>query len=230
MTIPETGQPETCQPATVKPANGQSSTVQAVDTESGTAKPGKVRVLVAEDEAIIRLDLVETLREDGFEVVADTARGDEAVSLAAQHRPDVAILDIKMPGLDGIEATRQISAQQASAVVILTAFSQRDLIEQASEAGAMAYLIKPYRRDALAPAVELALARHRETKELQGQVGDLKERLEVRKIIDRAKGRLIDEYGLSERDAYSFIQRSAMSQRKTMRSVAEDLIEERLSP
>ncbi len=192
--------------------------------------PGAVRVVVAEDEAIIRLDLVETLREQGFDVVADTGRGDEAVRLVAEHQPDVAILDIKMPGLDGIEAAQQIAPQRGTAVVILTAFSQRDLIEQAREAGAMTYLVKPYRREALVPAVELALARYREKEALEGQVGDLEDRLEVRKLLDRAKGRLIDGHGMSEQDAYTFIQRTAMSQRRTMQEVAGDVLEERIAP
>ena len=192
--------------------------------------PGAVRVVVAEDEAIIRLDLVETLREEGFDVVADTGRGDEAVQLVAEHRPDVAILDVKMPGLDGIAAARQIAPQRGTAVVILTAFSQRDLVEQAREAGAMTYLVKPYRRDALVPAVELALARYREMEALEGQVGDLEDRLEVRKIVDRAKGRLIDDHSLSEQDAHTFIQRTAMSQRRTMRDVAGDVLDGRIAP
>ena len=189
-----------------------------------------VRVVVAEDEAIIRLDLVETLREEGFDVVADTGRGDDAVGLVAEHRPDVAILDVKMPGLDGIEAARRIAPHRGTAVVILTAFSQRDLIEQAREAGAMAYLVKPYRRDALVPAVELALARYREMEALEGQVGDLEDRLEVRKVLDRAKGRLIDGHAMTEQDAYVFIQRTAMSQRRTMQEVAGDVLEGRISP
>ena len=191
---------------------------------------GAVRVVVAEDEAIIRLDLVETLREQGFDVVADTGRGDEAVRLVAEHRPDVAILDVKMPGLDGIEAAQQIAPQRGTAVVILTAFSQRELVEQAREAGAMTYLIKPYRRDALVPAVELALARYREMEALEGQIGDLENRLEVRKIVDRAKGRLLDGHQMSEQDAYAFLQRTAMSQRRTMRDVAGDVLEGRITP
>ena len=191
---------------------------------------GAVRVVVAEDEAIIRLDLVETLREQGFDVVADTGRGDEAVRLVAEHRPDVAILDVKMPGLDGIEVAQQIAPQRGTAVVILTAFSQRDLVEQAREAGAMTYLIKPYRRDALVPAVELALARYREMEALEGQIGDLEDRLEVRKIVDRAKGLLLDDHQMSEQDAYAFLQRTAMSQRRTMRDVAGDVLEGRITP
>ena len=189
-----------------------------------------VRVVVAEDEAIIRLDLVETLRDEGFEVVADTGRGDVAVDLVAEHLPDVAILDVKMPGLDGIAATRAIASERHAAVVILTAFSQRELIEQAREAGAMTYLVKPFRRESLVPAVELALARFRELGALEGRVGELEERLEVRKMLDRAKGRLIDAHELTEQDAYVFIQRTAMSQRRTMRAVADDVLAGRLEP
>ena len=191
---------------------------------------GAKRVVVAEDEAIIRLDLVETLREEGFEVVADTGRGDQAVLLVEEHRPDVAILDVKMPGLDGIEATRAITSQRQCAVVILTAFSQRELVERAREAGAMTYLVKPFRREALVPAVELAMARFREMEALEGLVGELADRLELRKLVDRAKGRLIDGHGLSEQDAYTFIQRTAMSQRRTIGAVANDILEGRLEP
>ena len=191
---------------------------------------GAKRVVVAEDEAIIRLDLVETLREEGFEVVADTGRGDQAVLLVEEHRPDVAILDVKMPGLDGIEATRAIASQRQCAVVILTAFSQRELVERAREAGAMTYLVKPFRREALVPAVELAMARFREMEALEGLVGELAGKLELRKLVDRAKGRLIDAHGLSEQDAYTFIQRTAMSQRRTIGAVANDILEGRLEP
>ncbi len=186
--------------------------------------------MVAEDEAIIRLDLVEALRGEGYEVVADTGRGDLAVELVAQHRPDVAILDVKMPGLDGISATRAIASQRHAAVVILTAFSQRELVEQARVAGAMTYLVKPYRRESLVPAVELALARFREMEALEGQVGELEERLEVRKLLDRAKGYLIDSHGMSEQDAYLFIQRTAMSRRRTMRDISVDVLTGALKP
>ena len=192
--------------------------------------PLRARIVVAEDEAIIRLDLVETLRADGYDVVADTGRGDEAVDLVAKHEPDVVLLDIKMPGLDGIEVTRAVTAERQAAVVILTAFSQRDLIDRASEAGAMAYLVKPYQRDDLVPAVELALARFREFRALEGQVGELEERLEVRKLVDRAKGKLIDEHSMSESDAFSFVQQSAMAGRRKMVDVATDIIEGRLAP
>ena len=193
-------------------------------TAADAASRSPVRVVVAEDEAIIRLDLVETLRAEGYDVVADTGRGDEAVELVAEHRPDVAILDVKMPGLDGIEATKAIAAERRAAVVILTAFSQRDLVEAATEAGAMSYLVKPYEPDDLVPAVELALARFREFRALEGQVADLADRLEVRKLVDRAKGKLMDDHQMSEQDAFSFIQSAAMSQRRTMRDVSGDIL------
>ena len=193
-------------------------------TASDGASRTPVRVVVAEDEAIIRLDLVETLRAEGYDVVADTGRGDEAVELVAEHRPDVAILDVKMPGMDGIEATRAIAAERRAAVVILTAFSQRDLVEAAREAGAMSYLVKPYEPDDLVPAVELALARFREFRALEGQVADLADRLEVRKLVDRAKGKLMDDHQMSEQEAFSFIQSAAMSQRRTMRDVSGDIL------
>lgn len=189
-----------------------------------------VRVVVAEDEAIIRLDLVESLRAEGYDVVADTGRGDEAIRLVSEHSPDVVVLDIKMPGPDGIEVTRSITEGRKAAVVILTAFSQRDMIDAARDAGAMAFLVKPYQRDELVPAIELALARFREFNALEGHVAELEDRLEVRKMVDRAKGMLIDSHGMTEADAYVFIQRTAMSQRRTMREVAIDVLERRLTP
>jgi response regulator NasT len=197
---------------------------------SSSSSDTAVRVVVAEDEAIIRLDLVESLRSEGYDVVADTGRGDEAVELVARHAPDVAVLDIKMPGLDGIEATRAITKERHAAVVILTAFSQRELIEEARDAGAMAFLVKPYHRDEIVPAIELARARHHEFAALEGQIAELEDRLEIRKIIDRAKGVLIDTHGFSESDSFTFIQRRAMSGRRTMRDVAIDLLEGRLTP
>ena len=164
------------------------------------------RVLIAEDEAIIRLDLRETL-EEGYDVVAETGRGDEAIEMARELRPDLAVLDIGMPGMDGLEAARLMVDEQLCGVLILTAFSQRELIEQARDAGALAYLVKPFQKSDLVPALELAHARHTELQALGGEVRSLEERLEARKLIDRAKGRLMDVNGLTEADAFSFIQK-----------------------
>ena len=188
------------------------------------------RQVLAEDEAIIRLDLKETLVDEGYEVVGDTGRGDHAVELVAELDPDVVILDIKMPGLDGIEAASRIAEAHDAAVVILTAFSQRDLIDRAVEAGALAYLVKPFQRSELVPAVEVARARHREMRALTDQTQTLSDRLEARKIIDRAKGVLIDEIGMVEADAYRFLQTSAMSGRRTMADVARAVIGDGLRP
>ncbi|HJR26682.1 MAG TPA: response regulator [Acidimicrobiales bacterium] len=188
------------------------------------------KVVIAEDEAIIRLDLKETLLEEGYEVVGETGRGDEAVQLVRELQPDLAILDIKMPGLDGLAAAREISADRRSAVLILTAFSQRDLIEQARDAGALAYLVKPFQRSELIPAVEVALGRFREMQALFDQNSSLEEQLETRKVVDRAKGLLMDEQGLSESEAFSWIQKRAMHDRKTMRVVAGEVIAGELSP
>ena len=188
------------------------------------------RVVIAEDEAIIRLDLKETLEEEGYEVVGETGRGDEAVELVRQLAPDLAILDIKMPGIDGLEAARAISAERQSAVLILTAFSQRDLIEQARDAGALAYLVKPFQRSELIPAVEVALGRFREIQALFDQNASLEEQLETRKIVDRAKGLLMDHHQLSESDAFSWIQKRAMQDRRPMREVAAAVIAGDLEP
>jgi len=188
------------------------------------------RVVIAEDEAIIRLDLKETLEEEGYEVVGETGRGDEAVQLVKDLAPDLAILDIKMPGLDGLSAAREISADRKCAVLILTAFSQRDLIEQARDAGALAYLVKPFQKSELIPAVEVALGRFREMQALADQASTLEEQLETRKVVDRAKGILMDEHGMTESDAFSWIQKRAMQERATMRSIAEQVIAGDLAP
>ena len=188
------------------------------------------RILVAEDEAIIRLDLIETLREEGYDVVAEAARGDEALKLIEEHSPDLAILDVKMPGLDGIEVAREVVANRLSAVLILTAFGQRELVERAAEAGAMAYLVKPWQRSDLVPAIEMALARHREATALAEENLDLADQLEVRKLVDRAKGKLMDSSGLSENEAFRFIQTNAMSARRSMRDVAESVLSGELAP
>ncbi len=189
-----------------------------------------VRVVIAEDEAIIRLDLRETLEEEGYVVVADTGRGDTAVAMVRLHRPDVAIFDIKMPGLDGLDAARVVVAEKICPVVMLTAFSQREVIEQARDAGALAYLVKPFQKTDLIPAIELAIGRFRELKTLSGEVEALGEQLELRKIFDRAKGILIDTHRLSEQDAFDFIQKTAMSTRKKMREIAEQVISGDLKP
>jgi len=188
------------------------------------------RVVIAEDEAIIRLDLKETLEEEGYTVVGETGRGDEAVRLVRELEPDIAILDIKMPGLDGLAAAREIAGERRAAVLILTAFSQRDLIEQARDAGALAYLVKPFERTELVPAVEVALGRFRELRALADQTASLEEQLETRKIVDRAKGKLMDEFGLNESSAFTFIQRKAMSERVTMRDVSQRIIDGEVKP
>jgi AmiR/NasT family two-component response regulator len=188
------------------------------------------RVVIAEDEAIIRLDLKETLEEEGYEVVGETGRGDEAVDLVKELEPDIAILDIKMPGLDGLSAAREIAGERRAAVLILTAFSQRDLIEKARDAGALAYLVKPFQRSELVPALEVALGRFREMRALHDQAESLEEQLETRKIVDRAKGQLMDREKMSESDAFDFIQKTAMHRRHTMKRVAQDIIDGELAP
>ncbi len=188
------------------------------------------RIVVAEDEAIIRLDLVETLREEGYDVIGEAARGDDALRLIDELKPDLAILDVRMPGLDGIEVAREVVANRSAAVLILTAFGQRELVERAAEAGAMAYLVKPWQRNDLVPAIEMAIARHRETLALAEDNENLTDQLEVRKLVDRAKGKLMDEHGLSENDAFRFVQTSAMGNRKSMRDVAESVINGELAP
>jgi response regulator NasT len=189
-----------------------------------------VRIVVAEDEAIIRLDLVETLIEEGYEVVADTGRGDTAVELVRLHQPDVAIFDIKMPGMDGLEAARAVSDEKICPVVMLTAFSQREIIEQARDAGALAYLVKPFQKTDLVPAIELAIGRFAEMKLLTGERDALDEQLKLRKTLDRAKGMLIDRYAMSEQAAFDFIQKHAMSSRSKMRDVADRVIAGEITP
>ena len=194
-------------------------------------------VVIAEDEAIVRLDLREILEEQGFEVVGETGRGDEAVALTKEHRPDLVILDIKMPGMDGIEAARRITREQRIPVLVLTAFSQRNLIEEARDAGALAYLVKPFQQEELLPAIEVALARFTEMQALEAENAaladdkrSLEEQLETRRWVDRAKGKLMDDRGLSESEAFSFIQQSAMNRRTTMREVARGVVEGEPAP
>jgi len=192
--------------------------------------PNPTRVVIAEDEAIIRLDLKELLEEEGYQVVGETGRGDEAVELVRRLAPDLAILDIKMPGLDGLSAARHIAGERLAAVLILTAFSQRDLVEQARDAGAIGYLVKPFQKSDLIPAIEVALGRHHELVSLEHDVGDLTERLEARKIIDRAKGMLMDVHGMSEHDAWRFLQTQAMGRRLKVHEVAAQVVDGSLVP
>ncbi len=196
-----------------------------------------VRVVVAEDEAIVRLDLKETLSEAGYEVVGDTGRGDEALALVRELRPDLAILDIQMPGMDGLSVAKELASAGDCAVLILTAYSQRKLVDEANEAGVMAYLVKPYQAEELIPAIEVALGRFAEMKSLQAEKNELAQRnqqladsLETRRWVERAKGRLMDSYGMREAEAFSFIQKTAMNRRTTMREVARQVLEEGLAP
>ncbi len=184
-----------------------------------------LRVVVAEDEALIRMDLVEMLQEEGYDVVGEASDGAAAVRLATDLRPDLVILDVKMPVLDGLSAAEQIVAARLSAVVILTAFSQRDLVERAREAGVMAYLVKPFQKKDLLPAVEMAVSRFAELVALEREVGDLSGRLAARKLVDRAKGVLQSEHGLSEAEAFRWIQRRSMDDRRSMRAVAQDVLD-----
>jgi response regulator NasT len=186
--------------------------------------PAPRRVVVAEDEALIRLDLVEMLGEEGYEVVGEAGDGERAVALAEELAPDLVVLDVKMPRLDGIAAAERIARQRIAPVVILTAFSQRELVERARDAGAMAYLVKPFSKADLVPAIEMAMSRFAELQQLEGEVADLTDRLETRKAVDRAKGVLQGTLGLSEPDAFRWIQKTAMDLRLSMRQVAEGVI------
>jgi len=192
--------------------------------------PRPTRVVIAEDEAIIRLDLKELLQEDGYDVVGETGRGDEAVELVRDLRPDLVILDIKMPGLDGLSAARAIAGDRLAAVLMVTAFSQRELVEQARDAGALAYLVKPFQKSDLIPAIEVALGRFAELTALERDVEDLQARLEARKHIDRAKGRLMDEHGMAEQEAWRFIQQQAMTNRVTTDVIARRVVDGDLTP
>jgi AmiR/NasT family two-component response regulator len=184
------------------------------------------RVVIAEDEALIRMDLAEMLQEEGYDVVAEAGDGETAVKLAQEHRPDLVILDVKMPVLDGISAAERIAEERVAPVLILTAFSQRELVERAREAGAMAYLVKPFSKSDLVPAIEMAVSRYSEIISLEAEVADLTERFETRKLVDRAKGLLNEKMGLTEPEAFRWIQKASMDRRLTMKDVSQAIIEQ----
>jgi two-component system, response regulator PdtaR len=188
------------------------------------------RVLVVEDEALIRLDLVEMLREEGYVVAGEAGDGEQALALARELRPDLVIMDVKMPKVDGIAAASEIVGERIAPVVMLTAFSQRELVESARDAGAMAYLVKPFKRHELVPAIELAVSRFAEVRALEEEVATLTERLETRKLVDRAKGLLMTRRAMSEPDAFRWIQRTAMDRRTTMKAVAEAVVDGLAAP
>ncbi|MBY0441377.1 MAG: ANTAR domain-containing response regulator [Mycobacteriaceae bacterium] len=196
-------------------------TGSTTDTEAPVAR----RVLIAEDEALIRLDLAEMLREEGYEVVGEASDGQEACQLAEELKPDLIIMDVKMPRRDGIDAADEIASKRIAPIVMLTAFSQRDLVERASQAGAMAYLVKPFTVNDLIPAIELAISRYSEIAALEREVTSLSDRLETRKLVERAKGLLQVKQGMTEPEAFKWIQRAAMDRRTTMKWVAEVVLD-----
>jgi response regulator NasT len=197
---------------------------QPSDQPTPPPASAKRRVVVAEDEVLIRMDLVEMLGEEGYDVVGQAGDGETAVRLAGELRPDLVILDVKMPVLDGIAAAERIAAERIAPVVILTAFSQRELVERARDAGAMAYLVKPFNKSDLVPAIEMAVSRYAELTMLESEVADLSERLETRKAVDRAKGILQEQLSLSEAEAFRWIQKTAMDLRLSMRQVADGVV------
>ncbi|MFB9376347.1 ANTAR domain-containing response regulator [Kineococcus gynurae] len=193
------------------------------DTAASAPKTAR-RVVVAEDEAIIRLDIVEMLREAGYDVVGEASNGEDAVALAEEHKPDLVVMDIKMPVLDGISAAERIVRARIAPVVLLTAFSQAELVERARDAGAMAYVVKPFTSADLLPAVEIAVSRHQQIVQLEDEVADLADRFETRKLVDRAKSKLQTEFGMTEPEAFRWIQKTSMDKRLTMREVANTVI------
>jgi response regulator NasT len=190
----------------------------------------KTRVLIAEDEALIRLDLKEMLEEEGYDVVGEVGDGQQAVDRARELAPDLVILDIQMPVLDGLSAAEQIASARIAPVIVLTAFSQRELVERARDAGAMAYLVKPFSKNDLVPAIEVARARFTEMTALDGEVRTLEERLETRKVVEQAKGKLMADRGLTEADAFRWIQRTAMNQRTSMKALAQEVMDGTAAP
>ncbi|MFJ4199185.1 ANTAR domain-containing response regulator [Streptomyces sviceus] len=209
MTAPESPQP-----------------VDAPDDDKSHVPPLTTRVVIAEDEALIRLDLKEMLEEEGYSVVGEAGDGEQAVELAREHKPDLVILDVKMPKLDGISAAEKIAVERIAPVLMLTAFSQRDLVERARDAGAMAYLVKPFSKSDVVPAIEMAVSRFTELRELENEVADLTLRLETRKLVDRAKSILQTSYGLTEPAAFRWIQKTSMDRRMSMQQVAEAVIQD----
>lgn len=195
-----------------------------VDESGAQAVPR--RVVVAEDESLIRLDIVETLRDNGFDVVGEAGDGEAAVALATELRPDLVVMDVKMPKLDGISAADQLTKGRIAPVVLLTAFSQKELVERATEAGALAYVVKPFTPNDLLPAIEIALARHAQIVALETEIADLAERFEARKLVDRAKGLLNEKMGLTEPEAFRWIQKASMDRRMTMQAVAAAIIDQ----
>ncbi len=192
-----------------------------------TANPSaKTRVVVAEDESLIRIDIVEILRDNGFDVVGEAADGEKAVALAEELRPDIVVMDVKMPLLDGISAAEILTKRHIAPVVLLTAFSQRELVERAAEAGALAYVVKPFTPNDLIPAIDIALTRYQQITALEDEISDLAERLETRKVLDRAKGILNDTMGLTEPEAFRWIQKASMDRRLSMREVAQTVIDQ----
>ncbi|KOG90696.1 ANTAR domain-containing response regulator [Streptomyces varsoviensis] len=196
------------------------------DDEQSHVPPLTTRVVIAEDEALIRLDLKEMLEEEGYSVVGEAGDGETAVALAQEHKPDLVILDVKMPVLDGISAAERIAAESIAPVLMLTAFSQRELVERARDAGAMAYLVKPFSKSDVVPAIEMAVSRFTELRALEREVADLSQRLETRKLVDRAKSVLQTQYGLTEPAAFRWIQKTSMDRRLSMQQVAEAVIED----
>jgi response regulator NasT len=200
--------------------------VDAPDDDKSHVPPLTTRVVIAEDEALIRLDLKEMLEEEGYSVVGEAGDGEQAIELAREHQPDLVILDVKMPKLDGISAAEKIAEERIAPVLMLTAFSQRDLVERARDAGAMAYLVKPFSKSDVVPAIEMAVSRFTELKELEKEVADLTQRLETRKLVDRAKSILQTAYGLTEPAAFRWIQKTSMDRRMSMQQVAEAVIQD----
>lgn len=196
------------------------------DQEQGDSVETTRRVVVAEDESLIRMDIVEMLTDAGYDVVGEAGDGETAVALATDLRPDLVVMDVKMPGIDGITAAERLSKNQIAPVVLLTAFSQKELVERASEAGALAYVVKPFTPNDLLPAIEIALSRYQQILALEAEVADMVERFETRKLVDRAKGLLNEKMGLSEPEAFRWIQKASMDRRLTMHEVAQTIVEQ----